>query len=58
MLCDVKLRHRFAPVGCKVYPEEGGVRVVFDTPTAGAVPGQSAVFYHGDTVLGGGIIQK
>jgi tRNA-uridine 2-sulfurtransferase len=58
MLCDVKLRHRFSPVGCKVYPEEGGVRVVFDTPTAGAVPGQSAVFYHGDTVLGGGIIQK
>jgi tRNA-specific 2-thiouridylase len=58
MLCDVKLRHRFAPVGCKVYPEEGGVRAVFDTPTAGAVPGQSAVFYRGDAVLGGGIIQK
>jgi tRNA-uridine 2-sulfurtransferase len=56
--CDVKLRHRFAPAGCMVYPEEGGVKVVFDTPTSGAVPGQSAVFYHGDTVLGGGIIVK
>ncbi len=39
-------------------PTPDCVRIVFDEPTTGVVPGQSAVFYHGDTVLGGGIIRK
>ncbi|MHB8173691.1 MAG: aminomethyltransferase beta-barrel domain-containing protein, partial [Nitrospirota bacterium] len=58
MPCEVRLRYRFQPVKCTLLPEKDGVRVVFDEPTAGAVPGQSAVFYHGDTVIGGGIIRK
>ncbi len=32
------------------------VRVVFDEPRWAPAPGQSAVFYHGDIVIGGGII--
>jgi len=32
------------------------VRVVFDKPQRAITPGQSAVFYHGQEVVGGGII--
>ncbi|MBZ0155455.1 MAG: tRNA 2-thiouridine(34) synthase MnmA [Alphaproteobacteria bacterium] len=34
------------------------VRVTFDEPQWAPAPGQSAVFYEGDTVLGGGIIDR
>ena len=34
------------------------VRVVYDEPQWAPAPGQSAVFYAGDTVIGGGIIKK
>jgi tRNA-specific 2-thiouridylase len=34
------------------------VRVVFDEPQWAPAPGQSAVFYHGDIVVGGGEIKK
>ena len=33
------------------------VQVIFDEPQFGVTPGQAAVWYHGDTVLGGGIIE-
>lgn len=36
---------------------DGRVRVVYDTPQWAPAPGQSAVFYDGDAVMGGGIIQ-
>jgi tRNA-specific 2-thiouridylase len=32
------------------------VRVLFDTPQCGVAPGQSAVFYMQERVLGGGVI--
>lgn len=34
------------------------VRVDFDEPELAVAPGQSAVFYDGDLVLGGGVIEK
>ncbi len=34
------------------------VRIVFDEPQWAPAPGQSAVFYDGDIVIGGGIISK
>ncbi|HES59485.1 MAG TPA: tRNA 2-thiouridine(34) synthase MnmA, partial [Caldithrix sp.] len=34
------------------------VRIVFDEPQKAITPGQSAVFYDGDKVLGGGIIDS
>lgn len=37
---------------------EGVVKATFFHPNDSITPGQSAVFYHGDMVLGGGIIQK
>lgn len=36
----------------------GQIRVVFETPQRAVSPGQSVVFYQGDVVVGGGIIQE
>jgi len=36
---------------------DGQVRVVFNEPVRAITPGQSVVFYQGDLVLGGGIIE-
>ena len=35
---------------------DGRARLVFETPKSAAAPGQSAVLYHQNTVLGGGRI--
>jgi tRNA-specific 2-thiouridylase len=37
--------------------ERNGTKVVFKEPVRFPSPGQSAVFYHGDLLLGGGIIE-
>ncbi|GIV32571.1 MAG: tRNA-specific 2-thiouridylase MnmA [Chitinophagales bacterium] len=44
----------------RVYNERDGkrVRVEFQKPVRAITPGQSAVFYEGDDVVGGGIIQQ
>lgn len=36
--------------------EDGNIKVTFDEPQRAPTPGQSAVFYIGDTVIGGGKI--
>ncbi|HLB25734.1 MAG TPA: tRNA 2-thiouridine(34) synthase MnmA [Nitrospirota bacterium] len=54
---DVKLRYRSTPVRATLVPEGENVRAILSAPFPGISPGQSAVFYDGDTVLGGGIIQ-
>jgi tRNA-specific 2-thiouridylase len=33
-------------------------KILFNEPQLAVTPGQSAVFYMGDTVLGGGIIEE
>jgi len=38
-------------------PEAGRVEVQFDEPQRAVTPGQAAVFYDGDLVLGGGWIE-
>ncbi|MFN5249240.1 MAG: aminomethyltransferase beta-barrel domain-containing protein, partial [Bacteroidota bacterium] len=42
----------------RLYTQATNVRVEFYEPAKGVAPGQSAVFYEGDDVLGGGIIQR
>lgn len=38
--------------------DNGNIRLVFDEPQRAATPGQAAVLYDGDIVLGGGKISK
>ncbi len=50
-------RYGKTPAAATLYECDGGIECVFDTPQKFAAAGQSAVFYDGDTVIGGGIIQ-
>ncbi len=54
-----KIRSASAPVGATLEPLDGDrVRVCFQEPQYGVAPGQAAVFYDGDRVLGGGWIGR
>ena len=51
-----QIRYRHAPAACEVRLRDGLAEVLLDKPQFAVAPGQSAVFYDGDRVLGGGII--
>jgi len=54
----VKIRYNHPGVMSTVQPQPGGgALVVFDSPQKAVTPGQAAVFYDGDVVIGGGWIQ-
>jgi tRNA-specific 2-thiouridylase len=56
-VAGVAVRYRAAPVRARIEPETKGRAVVrFRDARPAVSPGQSAVFYAGDTVLGGGVI--
>ncbi len=55
---QVKVRYASPAVPATIWPlEEGRLRIEFDALQRALSPGQSAVFYQGDRVLGGGIIE-
>jgi len=55
--CKAKIRYRQQEQPATVYPQpDGSVKLVFDLPQRAITPGQAAVLYDGDTVLGGGRI--
>jgi tRNA-specific 2-thiouridylase len=54
---EAKIRHRHQPAAATISPLDGdAVEVTFDQPQRAVTPGQSAVFYQGDEVVGGGWI--
>ncbi len=57
LLCDVKVRYAAKPTPCRVVFDGNKATVTFSSPVRAVTPGQSAVFYCGDDVLFGGIIQ-
>ena len=61
ILCQIRSRHNAAKA--RAYSMDstgittgGRMRVVFEQPQSAITPGQAAVFYNGDEVLGGGWI--
>ena len=57
MRVAVKIRHRHEPAPAMIEPcGEDEILVTFDQPQRAITPGQAAVFYDGDVVVGGGWI--
>jgi len=55
--CEARLRHRQPVQKCVVSQEsDNQVHVTFSEPQRAVTPGQSIVFYVGDEMIGGGII--
>jgi tRNA-uridine 2-sulfurtransferase len=55
---EVKIRYRSTLQAATIRPADSGrVAVVFEHPVIGVTPGQAAVFFDGDTVVGGGTIE-
>ena len=52
----VRIRYRGEDVPAVIEPTDAGMRVEFRTPQGGVAPGQSAVVYRDDELLGGGRI--
>jgi len=52
----VRIRYKDAGTMATITQEGNTLRCDFDKPVSAVTPGQSAVFYDGDDVIGGGII--
>ena len=55
---EVKTRYSAKCYKAQISQKEDKVKVVFDEPQKSITPGQSAVFYDGDIVIGGGKIVR
>ncbi len=56
---SVKIRNKHAAAPARLLPtgDQARIEVVFEEPQRAVAPGQAAVFYCGDAVLGGGWIE-
>jgi len=53
-----KIRYKSPEAAAKLYIHQGRAEVQFVKPQRAITPGQAVVFYQGETVLGGGIIEE
>ena len=55
---EVKIRNKHAAAAATLVPlSDSRVQIHFDVPQRAVTPGQGAVFYSGEVVLGGGWIE-
>jgi tRNA-specific 2-thiouridylase len=56
---EVQVRHRAPAARAEVVRiEDGEIELALDDAVSAITPGQSAVFYSGERVLGGGFIER
>lgn len=53
---ELRIRSRHKPTACTITPTPGGFRARFTRPEPAVAPGQAAVVYSGERVVGGGYI--
>jgi tRNA-specific 2-thiouridylase len=60
MAVEVQVRYRTHPVGATLVPtsDPNRVHLLFTEPQFGVTPGQAAVWYREDLLLGGGILER
>lgn len=56
LACRAKIRYQQTEQKCEIHKSKNGYKVNFQKPQFAPAPGQSVVFYDGEKVLGGGII--
>ena len=55
---EAKLRYRSPPVGARVSATDDGFSLELSEPVEAVAPGQVAVLYDGDVVVGAGVIER
>jgi tRNA-specific 2-thiouridylase len=58
--CEIRIRHlgkMYKALVCRIDTDKGMYEVILQKKAFGVAPGQSCVFYNGDIVLGGSVIQ-
>jgi tRNA-specific 2-thiouridylase len=55
---EVKLRYRSPAIGAEVEGTDRGFWLRLDAPAFGVAPGQAAVVYEDDVVVGAGLVRR